>query len=638
MPGLLLLLAAVGVVVAGVHWPALSARAFTFDDHQYLTHNHLVRHPSWASARQIVTEVFNPSTVHGYYQPLTMLSLMLDWARGGRTDNLRPFHQTSLVLHVLNTLLVVVLLHQLFGRPVVAALLGLLFGLHPMTVEPVAWLSERKTLLATFFTLASIILYVRWTRRPKWGLYAAALTAFILALLAKPTSTPLPVLLLLLDAWPLRRLSWRGVLEKVPFFLVAGISAVVTVVSQGRTAALAMPHQYAPGWIPLTIAHNIVFYLAKIIWPVPLSPHYPFPRPLDLSAPMVLAGVIGTPLLLLGLLLSLRWTRALAVGWLFFFVAIFPTLGVIGFTQVIASDKYAYLPATGLLLVLAWAAGHVWASSYRTTAARAGLAAGLLLLSAVAGGRTRHQLAYWQDTETLCRHMIRVAPRAAVLHTDLGDELTRQGRIDEAVASFRRALELDPNWYDAHNGLGMALLRRNRPADAIRHFDFATAINPQRGAAFAGRGAALVQMDRLDDAFGAFQQSLQLDPHFADAHANMGAILARRGDLDGAVRHYEEALRLQPELARTHFNLAVALSRMGRLESAAERFRQATRLEPSYIPAHGGLGEVLMLLGRVDEAISVYETALRIAPHDPRLRAALAEAQSRRSSSAPSSP
>ena len=638
MPGLLLLLAAVGVIVAAVHWPALSARAFTFDDHQYLTHNHLVRHPSWASARQILTEVLDPSTVHGYYQPLTMLSLMLDWARGGRTDNLHPFHQTSLALHVLNTLLVVVLLHQLFGRPVVAALLGLLFGLHPMTVEPVAWLSERKTLLATFFTLASVILYVRWARRPKRSLYGAALTAFILGLLAKPTSTPLPVLLLLLDAWPLRRLRWRGLLEKVPFLVIAGVSAVITVVSQGRTAALALPHQYAPGWIPLTIAHNIVFYLYKIVWPVPLSPHVPFPQPLDVSSPMVLAGVIGTPILVLGLLVSLRWTRALAVGWLFFFVAIFPTLGVIGFTQVIASDKYAYLPVTGLLMILAWAAGRAWDSPSRPIAVRVGLTAGLLLLTAVAAGRPQHQLAYWQDTETLCRHMIRVAPRAAVLHTDLGDELRRQGRIDEAVTSFRRALELDANWYDAHNGLGLALLRQNRPTDALRHFELAATLDPHRGAAFAGRGAALAQLDRLDEAFSAFQQSLERDPYIADTHANMGAILARRGDLAAAVQRYEEALRLQPESARTRHNLAVALVRMGRLEPAVEQFRQAIRLEPTYIPARGGLGQTLLMLGRADEAVAVYEAAVRIAPDDPRLRAALAEARSRRSSSAPSRP
>lgn len=677
-----------GVVVAAVHWPALSARAFTFDDRQYLIDNHLVRHPSWQSAGQLFAEVLTPSTVHGYYQPLTMVSLMLDWARGGRTDHLRPFHQTSVILHVANTLLVILLLYWLFGEVWAAALAGLLFGVHPMTVEPVAWLSERKTLLATFFSLTSLILYVKWTRvRPDlaasapqgkggvegtgnreqgtgrkeppglavprspfpvplrlaergWACYTGALLMFVLALLAKPTSTPLPVLLLLLDFWPLRRLSWQGLLEKVPFLIVAGASAVVTVVSQGRTAALALPHEYSPGWIPFIICHNVVFYLCKIVWPVQLSAHYAFPQPFDLSSPMVLAGVIGTPVLLAVLLISLRWTRAAATGWLFFFVAIFPTLGVIGFTHSIAANKYAYLPAVGLLMVLVSFLTWLWrraTPSARISArvASVGLVLGLTGLS-IAG--TRAQLRTWQNTETLYRHMLDLAPGVAGLHNDLADELTRQGRLDEAAQEYATALRLNPNMYDGHNGLGIVLLAQNRPAEAIPHFEVAIRLDPKRGAAYGGLGAALARLGRDEEAYRYFEQSLQRDKHIAEVHANMGAILATRGDLERAIQHYHEALRLKPESARTHFNLGVALVRLGQLESAVEQFRSATQLEPNYLPARSNLGQALLTLGRVDEAVAVYEAALRIAPDDPRLRAGLAEAQSRRSSSAPSLP
>ncbi len=674
-------LAVVGVIVAITHWPMLSTRAFTFDDRQYLIDNHLVRHPSWQSAGRLFAEVLTPSTVHGYYQPLTMVSLMLDWARGGRTDNLRIFHQTSLALHVMNTLLVIVLLYQLFGQVWAAALAGLLFGVHPMTVEPVAWLSERKTLLATFFTLASIILYVRWTRagshfnsfplwgkarergagapastlpqplpereggsRPRagrgWGWFVGALLLFILALLAKPTSTPLPVLLLLLDFWPLRRLSRRGVLEKVPFLIVAGVSAVVTVISQGRTAALALPHQYSPGWIPFTICHNVVFYLCKIIWPVRLSAHYAFPQPFDLSSPMVLAGVIGTPVLLAVLLISLRWTRAAATGWLFFFVAIFPTLGVIGFTHSIAANKYAYLPAVGLLMILVSFLTWLWRRAALPGRALARVAiVGLLLgLSGLGIAGTRAELPNWRNTETLYRHMLELAPGVAGLHNDLADELTQQGRLDEAAQEYERALRLNPNMYDGHNGLGIVLLARNRPGEAIPHFEIAIRLDPKRGAAYGGLGAALARQGRDEEAYQYFEQSLQRDPHIAEVHANMGAILATRGDLDRAIQHYHEALRLKPESARTHFNLGVALVRLGDPGRAAAEFREAIRLEPNYVAAYGNLGMVLGMQGQVDEAVVVYEAALRIAPGDARLRAALAEAQSRRSASAPSSP
>ena len=199
--------------------------------------NQLVRNPSWNSTARFFGEVLKPSSVKGYYQPLAMVSLMLDWASGASLENLTPFHRTSLALHVINTMLVILFLHAVFGNPWLAALAGLLWGAHPMTIEVTSWLAERKTLLATLFSLCCLICYVRWTRRPKRWLFAVALLLFVLALLSKPTSTPLPVLLLLLDCWPLRRLSLRALLEKIPFLIIAGVSSVITVASQARSGA-----------------------------------------------------------------------------------------------------------------------------------------------------------------------------------------------------------------------------------------------------------------------------------------------------------------------------------------------------------------------------------------------------------------
>ena len=193
------LLVIVCVVAAAAHWPALPARALSFDDHQYLHNNQLVQNPSWTSAWRFLSEVFEPSTVGGYYQPLAMISLMFDCAMGGGPDNLRPFHVTSLSLHVLNTALVIVLLYMLFGKVWPAAMVGLLFGVHPLTVEPIPWIGERKTLLASFFALWCVIIYVRYSRKSSWKLYAGCVVMYVLALMAKPTTTPLPVLLLLLD-------------------------------------------------------------------------------------------------------------------------------------------------------------------------------------------------------------------------------------------------------------------------------------------------------------------------------------------------------------------------------------------------------------------------------------------------------
>jgi hypothetical protein len=201
------------------HWPALSAQALSFDDNRYFVENFLVRNPSWESAKRFLTEVLEPSTVGGYYQPLTMISLMLDYALGGQTDSLLPFHITSLALHIANTALIIVLLYQLFGLAWVAAGVGLLFGVHPLTVEPIPWVGERKTLLAAFFTLWSLVLYMRFVHKGSSKAYRGSIILFVLALMSKPTSTPLPALMLLTDYWPLRRLKWRSLLEKLLFLL-----------------------------------------------------------------------------------------------------------------------------------------------------------------------------------------------------------------------------------------------------------------------------------------------------------------------------------------------------------------------------------------------------------------------------------
>ena len=360
---LAVLTAAVCGAVVITHWPALNANALSFDDQQYFTGNALVQNPSWNSAKRFLTEVLEPSTVEGYYQPLAMISLMFDYAAGGRKNNLTPFHTTSLILHTANTALIIILLYLLFGNIWAAAAAGLLFGVHPMTVEPIPWVGERKTLLAAFFSLWSLFFYVRYAKSANRKFYIACFFAYFLALMSKPTSTPLPAVMLLMDYWPLNRLSKKTILEKIPLFLMGAIFACITYISQHRTAVTVLPTKYGPEYVPAVLCHNIIFYLYKIIWPVNLSSHYAFPKPFGLTSPMVLAGVIGTCILIPVLLFSLRFTKAALTGWLIFFVAIFPTMGVIGFTNVIASDKFAYLPSVGLLMALT--AFLIWLAQFQ---------------------------------------------------------------------------------------------------------------------------------------------------------------------------------------------------------------------------------------------------------------------------------
>ncbi len=633
------LLIAVAIVVAWVHAPVLSARALWHDDEQYMVENGLVRSPSWASASRFLTEVQRPSTVEGYYQPLAMISLMLDCAAGGRPDHLRPFHRTSLALHVLNTMLIIVLLVLLFGNPYAAAMVGLLFGVHPLTVEAMPWVSERKTLLAAFFALAALIAYVQYARTAAldegksgrvW--YAASLTCYALALLSKPTSTPLPALFLLLDYWPLRRLDRRAVLEKVPFFLLGGIAAAVTVLSQGNAAGVLYPGEQSPWRILLIICHNVVFYLWKIVWPVPLSAHYEFPDPLSLSNPMVLAGVIGTGVLIPLLVVSLRKTRALLTGWLFFFVAIFPTLGVIGFTTVIASDKYLYLPSFGLMMILAWALGQCWSrgSGRSRRALQLTICVVVVGLAAVEARATRRYLSVWQNTVTLYEHVLAQYPKAWLLHYFFGDFLADEGRLPEAADRYREALALKPDDADAHHKLGNVLFSLGRIDDAAGHYRQAIALRPDDVDAHHNLANILFSQGRMDEAVVYYSKAMRLRPYDVDLIYNQAVAFADLGRSDEAVALFHKALRLNPDHVQANHELGAALAKQGDQEEAVAYFRKAVELKPDFVEAPVNLADTLQVIGRSEEAGTHYRLALQLNRNDPAVHNNLAVALSAR--------
>lgn len=650
--GVALILVAVGTFAT--HWPVLSAQALSFDDGQFLTDNPLVQNPSWTSAGRFLGEVLEPSTVEGYYLPLSMISLMIDYAAGGRPGDLRPFHRTSLALHVINTILVIILLWSLFEQRWAAVIAGLLFGVHPLTVEPVAWIGERKTLLAAFFTLWALIFYVRYRRRCRWPWYGGSLLAYVAAVMSKPTALPLPFLLLLLDYWPLGKLSRRAVVEKAPFFAVGAMFAVVTAISHSRTAGIQLPTEQTIWHIPLNAFYLVAFYVTKIVWPVSLTSVYSLPEPFALSQPAVWLPVVGTLVLFAGVLLSWRRTRALLTGWLFFLVAIAPTLGLVRYSWITASDKYVYLPAVGLLLIVAWLMGlglRVRSHTRRIDLRHAALAALVLLAAAAEARATRHYLRHWQDTEGLFRYMIRQAPRAHMPHYNLAHALQSQGRLAEAETEYRTVLQLSPNHLDSHNNLGLILAAQGRREEAMEHYRQALTVNPRYANALTnlgnalcvqGRyaeaiakyesalsitpsdprvhnalGVALFQQGKPNDAVKCYREALRLDPEHLDAYRNLGLALVTLGNPGAAIEAYHNALKLDPLDAYVHNNLGVALQRAGRIDEAIAEYGRAVRLNPAYADAITNLASALAGAGRIDEALREFRAYLGVTPRDP---------------------
>lgn len=580
----------VAAAAAAVHRPVLEAQAASFDDHSFLFGNPTLRELSWDSVGRVFGEVFESPNVKGYYEPLTLVSLMADVSAGGRPDDLRPFHRTSLALHAANTALVVWLLYALFGNVWAAAVCGLVFGVHPLTVEPVAWVWERKTLLSTFFALLSLLAYVKGVGGPGRGVrgqgagqdrlwYFLSFVAFALALLSKPTSTPLPVLMLILDGWPLRRLGRRAITEKIPFFALAAVSAVVTIISTHRGGAVTVGGESGWAGLPLRIAYLNAFYLWKVVWPWPLSSVYEMPA--SLASGRMIGAAAFSAALVAGLVLSVRKTRAAAAGWLFFFVAILPTLGILQYSWVEASDKYVYLPGVGLLLVGAWAATAAWD---RGAAGRVLVVAVGVVLAAACTTGTRRYLTKWKDSETLYRHMLEVAPGVKKLHNSLGNALVRRGRWDEAAWQFEQALQAPPEETpEAHNNLANILAQQGRYEEAIGHYLQVLAIRPDFPAAYGNLANVLQLQGRYAEAVEQYRGALRQRPEDVTTLGNLAWLLATRefppeaaGGGPGAVELAEKACELTGQRdANLLDTLAAAYAAAGRFDDAAATAQRA---------------------------------------------------------------
>jgi Flp pilus assembly protein TadD len=613
-----------------VYWPALSARALSFDDNQYLTDNMLVQNPSFMSVKRFLFEVLKPSTVKGYYQPLTMISLMLDSAVGGGPDNLRQYHRTSLALHIINTALIIVLLYLLFGRPWAAAAAGLLFGVHPLTVEPIPWAGERKTLLATFFALWCLVFYVNYVRKNNRKFYWGGMLTYILALMSKPTTVALPVVMLLMDYWPLgRKLKFKNqnsklrncisfILEKIPFFAVGGVSAIITYISQSRTALAVLPSQYNPGIVPKILCHNIIFYLYKIIWPANLSSHYALPKEWGFANPMMLAGVVGTGILIALLVISLLWTRAALTGWLIFFVAIFPAMGVIGYTNVIASDKFVYLPSVGLLMILAAFLSRLCGadSIVRPTKQCIVTMSVVLILSGAEAFATRRYLVYWRDSVSLFRNMERITPDDALVLNMLGFSLQTEGKLDEAISYYQQAIKAEPNEAGIYYNMGNALRSKGRLDEAVSYYYRSLQVNPDYAEPHNNLGNVLLAQGKFDEALKQYLEAEKIEPDYPDIQYNLGNMFLSAGNFDDAVSHYRRALQLRPRDAEAHYKLGKAFQSQGRYDEAMSQFYEALRHRPDYAEAHKEIADLLSSLGNLDLAVTHYYQALHTEPNN----------------------
>jgi Flp pilus assembly protein TadD len=524
------------------------------------------------------------------WHPVTWISLMTDAAIGGGKP--RTFHATNVALHTINTLLLFHLLAAATRSTAKSALVAALFAIHPLHVESVAWVTERKDLLSTLFWLLAIAAYLAYARWPTWGRYALVIVAFVLGALSKPMVVTLPLTLLLLDVWPLGRLGrlppaafrgWTPIVEKIPLLVVSAASCVVTLLAQGPVVASLTAIPLADRLATAVVAYAT--YAVKSIWPVGLSIHYVFATPIPAwrvaTSAIALAGASW-------LAFACRARRPyITVGWLWYVVTLVPVIGLVQVGEQSIADRYTYVPLIGLFIAVVWGVADVIATLVPSAASKRGaiaVVAGLALAGFAA--RAHDQTKTWRDPFELFRHAVAVNDKNSLALIGLGQELAARGRDVEAIERYHAALNLRPG----------ATFARWRLAESLE------------------------RIGKLSEASEQFRELLRIDPGDAQAGRALGILLIQQENLEEAAAVLERARSSHPEDARIHATLGLALTRLQRLEDAERSFDEALRIDPGNVIAHNGIAVVLGRMGRTDEAIAHLERALAADPNLPDAR------------------
>jgi tetratricopeptide (TPR) repeat protein len=720
---ILLICLALVLGIVATYGPVISYDFVNYDDPSYVTDNPYVQ---GAFTPQKLVWAF--TTFHtGYWHPLTWLSIMLDCQLYGVHPG--GLHLTNLLLHIANTLLLFLVLRKMTGSIWRSGVVAALFAWHPLHVESVAWIAERKDVLSAFFWLLTMWLYAGYVnasrdaavrasnseRNPeapspailRWSptkFYLLTLSAFGLAVLSKPMVVTLPCALLLLDYWPLRRAAatngdssgkrssatwFRLMVEKAPFFLLAAMLGVVTLLGQQETGALIPLGELSFTERIANALVSYVRYLGKTIWPSHLVMFYSMP---DAWPAWQVAGAVSILVIftLLAWLCRERWPYLLT-GWFWFLGTLVPVIGFVHVGLQALADRYTYIPSIGLFIIPVWGLADI--AARWSAVARRGLEIATALILAACLVLTWFQVRTWRNSFTLFNHLADEGPDRAVALEFLGGSYVRLNRFDDAVAQykaaaqaaprspippfylgwlaarrgntalamnyFQQALANDPDYSAAHFEIANLLANQGKLAEAVPHYQASIRAYPRAVEARYNFGKVLALLGSFPEAAEQFKVALQLDPESAETHDQLGSVLQKLGQIDEAKAHYAEAVRLKPDFIHPRLKLGLILAEhgqpdearaqfvkvleieptndvafynlggldavQGRFPEAAAAFGEAARLQPNDADIHARLGGVLVLSGKYEEAIAQYREAMRLKPDWPEPMRALAE-------------
>ena len=581
-------------------------RHFAFvawDDPGYVTDNAIVK--QGLTVQGVSWALTNPG--HFYWHPLSWLSHMADVEMFGLEAG--AHHVTNLVLHVTGTLLLFFVFRRMTGHVYRSAFAAALFAVHPLRVESVAWVAERKDVLSGVFLMLTLWAYARYTERRSAARYALVVVAFSFGLMSKPTLVMVPVVLLLLDHWPLRRSGLgvrRLVVEKLPLFALSLAASVATLLTQLQVEAVSTLETVTAGERLSNAAAATVTYVGMAAWPHRLAAFYPF-RPIAgwwAGCCVAVIAAVST-----GAVRARLSRPYLTFGWFWYVVMLIPVIGLVQVGSQSMADRFTYLPMVGLFVAFAWTADDVLT---RFAAPRWMAAAGAGAIVAACALASDQQVRYWKNSETLWRRAVEVVPNNDLAHANLARVLSEDGRSGEALTHYTEALRIvgdhdaatgtgrgdPPTGYAflLHNSRGLLLARMQRFPEAIADLREALRLHPESADGHYALGMALASAGLVDEAVGEARRAVQLDPARADFRADLASVLYRRGDLAGGISELVEAIRIGPShasAARWHYNLAAMLNSSGRQEDATRELRLALAIDPGYEAASRALSSLL---------------------------------------------
>jgi tetratricopeptide (TPR) repeat protein len=641
------------ITTLAVFWQVKDHEFISYDDNHYVTEN-----PQVQAGLTIKSLKWAFTSIHSAnWHPLTWLSHMLDVQLFGLKAGWH--HLMNLFFHIANTLLLFLVLHRMTKALWQSAFVAALFALHPLHVESVAWVAERKDVLSTFFWMLTMGAYVFYVEKPGLKRYLIALFFFALGLMSKPMLVTLPFVLLLLDYWPLKRLQygtadpkspaedgpssasikqkrkskkqltvkekvqvkkptvspyqWTLIRplfwEKIPFVVLSVASSVITYMAQQKVGAMSSLQGFP---LSARIGNALVSYcgyMGKMIWPENLAVLYPHPGMLP---PWQILGAALFLALSTFLILRIRGrVPYLTVGWLWYLGTLVPVIGIVQVGLQGMADRYTYIPLIGISITIAWGVPDLLKRWRYKKTALAVLSAAILSLLTMG---TWKQVDYWQSSLTLFERTLEVTSNNYIMHNEIGNTLKAQGKREEAISHYTKALHINPNYAYAHNNLGTALQEQGRLADAISHYSEALRINKSFAYAHNNMGTVLQEQGKLQEAAHHYIEAIRLRPDYEKPYINLGETFTAQGKYDEAMDYYSKALRINPTLIKIHYNMGTILLSQGKAKDAIIHFREAVRIKPDYVKAHNNLGSALLLIGKKEEAIAHFREALRYEP------------------------